>query len=136
MLGLIMYIRIMLLARLDFNPPSFIHVNLLGPWCCVLAVLLEKGPLFHPFQVPRVQSSLRCCLTSTPLLQVHPSHPSTLLPFLYHGGLVDLPVSPQCGCISVPLLCFVWSVSWQQTTAMTRLQGRESPLCITAAYYS
>lgn len=50
------------------------------------------------------------------------------LQFFYHGRLVDLPASPQCGCISVPCCALCGSVSWQQTTAMTGLQGRESLL--------
>lgn len=79
-------------------------------------------------------------VSKVPSVRIHPPSPSksislihqyiyqSQLQFLYHGRLVDLPASPQCGCISVPCCALCGSVSWQQTTAMTGLQGRESLL--------
>lgn len=59
-----------------------------------------RGPLTLSYKVPSVAVQL-------PSPQVHPSTHQSLLPFVYQARLVDLPASPQCGCISIPPLCFV-----------------------------
>lgn len=96
-----------------------------------------QRPPSLPYRSPGFQSSLGYNLIPpSPIpksihlihlyLSIYLSINQSLLAFLYRGRLVDLPASPQCGCISVP--CCALLVSWQHTTAMTGLQGRESPL--------
>lgn len=83
---------------------------------------------------PGFQSSLSCNLIPlpTPRLWVHPSPPSiyqSLFPFLHHGRLVDLPASPQCGCISVPC-CALCGVGFLATdNSHDRAPGQREPLC-------
>lgn len=121
----------------------------------VTAVTLKSGRLVVPFSSSYSAKSPRLCLSSlrmelhvplacvlpnlsavgpcllTALFFVTPPPPRLLKfphfipPWIPLSWLVDLPASPQCGCISVPCCALFWLVSWQQTTVMTGLQARE-----------